>query len=200
MPYLLTLRGRHALSPFRVAKLVAALAASRPAHRVAGISATYRHFVEIERELTPDETATLERILTYGPHDETDRDEGALLLVVPRPGTISPWSSKATDIARNCGVTAVSRIERGTAFRIATRDGGPLAADDRAALLPLVHDRMTEAVLSTLDEARALFAHVAPRPLTTIPLLADGRIAIETANAELGLALAPDEIDDLEAN
>ncbi len=200
MPHLLTLRGRHALSPFRVAKLLAALAVSRPGHAVAGISATYRHFVEVERPLSPAETATLERILTYGPHDETDRDEGTLLLAVPRPGTISPWSSKATDIARNCGLSAISRIERGTAFRIATRDRTPLAPEDRAALLPLIHDRMTEAVLSSLDDARVLFAHFAPKPLTTIPLLADGRTAIETANAELGLALAPDEIDYLDAN
>jgi len=200
MPHLLTLRGRHALSPFRVDKLLAALATSRRDHAVTGISATFRHFVEIGRPLSAAETATLERILAYGPYDETDRDEGTLLLVVPRPGTISPWSSKATDIARNCGLSAVSRIERGTAFRIAVREGAPLAADDRAALLPLIHDRMTEAVFPALDDARALFAHFAPKRLATIPLLAEGRAAIEAANAALGLALAPDEIDYLEAN
>ncbi|MEP7183049.1 MAG: phosphoribosylformylglycinamidine synthase [Betaproteobacteria bacterium] len=200
MPHLLTLRGRHALTPFRVAKLFAALAASRPDHTVSGVAATFWHFVETDRALTPAETSTLERILTYGPHDEVATDDGALLVVVPRPGTISPWSSKATDIARNCGLAAVKRIERGTAYRIACRGGAALASDDRAALLPLVHDRMTDAVLPALDDARALFAHFAPKPLTTIPLLSGGRAAIETANAELGLALAPDEIEYLEAN
>ncbi len=200
MPHLLTLRGRHALSPFRVAKLLAALDASRPDHAVAGIAATFWHFVEVERELTAAEAVTLERILTYGPHDAGAADDGALLLVVPRPGTISPWSSKASDIAHNCGLDAVSRIERGTAFRVAIRGGAALSAQDRAALLPFVHDRMTEAVFPALDDARSLFAHFPPRPLTTIPLLAGGRAAIEAANAELGLALAPDEIEYLETN
>jgi len=200
MPHLLTLRGRHALSPFRVAKLLAALAASRPDHAVAGVSATYWHFVEAERSLTPPEHATLERLLTYGPHDSADADRGELLVVVPRPGTLSPWSSKATDIARNCGLAAVARVERGIGFRVETRDGSPLAALDRAALLPLVHDRMTEAVLPRLEDAQALFAHFPPRPLTTIPLLAQGRAAIETANSALGLALAPDEIEYLDVS
>jgi phosphoribosylformylglycinamidine synthase len=200
MPQLLTLRGRHALSPFRVAKLEAALAASRPDHAVSRISATYWHFVEIARTLTPGEIATLELLLTYGAHDTESAGGGEPLLVVPRPGTVSPWSSKATDIARNCGLDAVVRIERGVGFRVSTRGGGPLASDDRAVLLPLIHDRMTEAVLPRLEDAHVLFAHVAARPMATIPLLTQGRSAIVEANAALGLALANDEIDYLEAN
>ncbi len=199
MPYLLTLRGRRALSPFRVDKLEAAFAAARPGHTLGRIAATFWHFVEVEREFEASERATLERLLTYGPHDDRAVDEGVLVLVVPRPGTISPWSSKATDIARNCGLAAIRRVERGVVYRIAAPDG-TLADADRAALLPLLHDRMTEAVLDSLDRASVLFEHVAPRPLTTIPLLAEGRAAIERANAELGLALAPDEIEYLEAN
>jgi phosphoribosylformylglycinamidine synthase len=199
MPHLLTLRGRHALSPFRIKKLHAAFAAAHPGHPVTRIAATFWHFVEIERDLTAAESAIVERLLTYGPHDEGEADDGALLLVVPRPGTISPWSSKATDIARNCGLDVIRRIERGIGYRIATRDGN-LDDDDRLALAPLLHDRMTDAVLGSLDDARVLFAHVAPRPMTSIPLLAEGRAAIERANAELGLALAPDEIEYLEAN
>jgi len=195
MPHLLTLRGRHALSPFRVAKLEAALAASRPDHRVAGVSATFWHFVEVERSLTPAEQATLVRLLTYGPHDAAETDSGELIVVVPRPGTVSPWSSKATDIARNCGLSAVLRIERGVGVRVATRDGAALDPADRAALLPLLHDRMTEAVLPRLEDAQALFAHFPPRPLASIPLLAQGRAAIDAANVALGLALAPDEIE-----
>ncbi len=200
MPQLLTLRGRHALSPFRVAKLEAALAASRPDHSVSRISSTYWHFVEVARNLTPAELATLDRLLTYGPHDNEGASGGEPLIVVPRPGTVSPWSSKATDIARSCGLEPIVRIERGIGFRIATRDGGPLTASDRAVLLPLLHDRMTEAVLPRLEDAQTLFAHFPPRPMATIPLLARGRSAIVEANAALGLALAEDEIDYLEAN
>jgi phosphoribosylformylglycinamidine synthase len=200
MPHLLTLRGRNALSAFRVAKLLTALAALRPAHAITRLTAAFWHFVDCERELTPPERATLDRILTYGPHDAAAADAGSFVLVVPRPGTISPWSSKATDIARNCALAAVTRIERGVGYRIATRDGAPLDAGDRAALLPLLHDRMTEAVLGELDETGALFAHFPPRPLATVALALGGRAAIEAANAELGLALAPDEIDYLAAS
>ncbi len=200
MSHLLMLRGRHALSAFRVAKLVAALASRRPDHAISGLGAAYWHFVETDRDLTGAERASLDRILTYGPRDEAVADLGELILVVPRPGTISPWSSKATDIARNCGLGAVTRIERGIGFRVATRTGTAPGAADRAALLPLLHDRMTESPLGSLDEARALFAHFPPKPMRTVPLLARGRAAIEDANTELGLALAPDEVDYLEAN
>ena len=196
MQSLLTLRGRRALSPFRIDKLKSALAVARPGRILGNIATTYWHFVELARDLTAAERVTLERILTYGPQDEAVTDEGEFVLVVPRPGTISPWSSKATDIARNCGLDAVRRIERGIGYRIS----GTLDAADRAALLPLLHDRMTETVLDSLDRAKALFEHVAPKPLTTIPLLALGRGAIERANGELGLALAPDEIDYLDAS
>jgi phosphoribosylformylglycinamidine synthase len=199
MPHLLTLRGRHALSPFRVAKLKAALAVSRPDHAVVDVSATYWHFVEVGRNLTPAEQATLERLLAYGPHDRVDVDHGELFVVVPRPGTLSPWSSKATDIAGNCGLSPVNRVERGVAYRVASGSGAPLVAADRAALLPLLHDRMTEAVLPHLEDAHVLFAHFPPRPLTEIPLNAQGRVAIERANTALGLALATDEIDYLDA-
>ena len=200
MPHLLTLRGRHALSPFRVAKLGAALAASRPDHAVVSVVADYWHFVEVERGLTSAEQATLERLLTYGARDAAAVDGGELFVVVPRPGTVSPWSSKATDIARNCGLSPIVRIERGVGFQVATRDGTPLAAAEREALLPLLHDRMTEVVLPRLADAQALFAHFPPTPLTTIALLAEGPAAIQRANAALGLALAPDEIDYLVAS
>jgi len=199
MPRLLTLRGRSALSPFRVAKLEDALARALPEHRITGIAADWWHFVEVDRPLAAAEQAILERILTYGPQGEDAGSSGSLLLVVPRPGTISPWSTKATDIARHCGLDAVLRIERGIGYRIARDDGAPPDAAERAALLPLVHDRMTQAVLGDLDDAHRLFAHFPPRPLTTIPLLAEGADALRRANASLGLALAPDEIDYLAA-
>src|SRR5436309_9315054 len=199
MAELLSLRGRAALSPFRLTKLLKSLSAVHPAHSVVGATATFCHFVEISRALADDERDKLDRLLTYGPHGEEIADTGALMLVVPRPGTISPWSSKATDIARNCGLDVIRRIERGIGYRITTRNGN-LDGKDREVLAPFLHDRMTETVFGSLDDARMLFAHVSPRPMTSIPLMADGRAAIERANADLGLALAADEIEYLESN
>ncbi|MBM3353789.1 MAG: phosphoribosylformylglycinamidine synthase, partial [Betaproteobacteria bacterium] len=117
---------------------------------------------------------------------------GALFLVVPRLGTISPWSSKATDIARNCGLTQVLRIERGTAYRVDC--AAPLSPPQRAAIAALLHDRMTEVVLSSPEEAAALFRHVAPRPLGHV-----ARAELVDANRRLGLALSEDEIAYLRA-
>jgi len=196
VPQVLALRGRAALSPFRVAKLLAAVGAARPQHDIARLSAHYWHFAEIARPLATHEQTTLERLLTYGPavttDDATARPE---LIVVPRFGTISPWSSKATDIVRNCGLDAVVRVERGTAFEIATATNESLSAADRAALLPLVHDRMTETVIEDPAAAAGLFTHWPPRALETVPMLAQGRRALVDADRALGLALSDDEID-----
>jgi phosphoribosylformylglycinamidine synthase len=196
---LLSLRGRAALSPFRVAKLRERLTGAAPSHRITSLAATWWHFVEVTRPLVAEERATLEKLLTYGPLDTAEERSGASLVVVPRPGTISPWSSKATDIAHNCGLAAVNRIERGVVYNVGTSPGD-LVDGDRAALVPLIHDRMVETVFEDLREVSRLFSHFAPRPLGSIPLLADGRTALERANAELGLALAPDEIEYLDAS
>src|ERR1044071_4052350 len=170
MAVLLSLRGRNALSPFRLTKLLSNLAGPR----ISGITADFWHFVRVARELTRGERATLERILAYGPRSGAHGDDGELLLVIPRPGTVSPWASKATDIAHNCGLGAISRVERGVAYRVTTRDRGPLEQDGRPALEPLIHDRMTEAVFPSLADAARLFKHFAPRPLGMIELGADG--------------------------
>ena len=199
MPEVIALTGCAALSSFRIAKLQAALAAAKPGHAIAGISARYLHFVELRRPLSEDERATLARLLTYGPQDAIASAIGVPLVVVPRPGTISPWSSKATDSAHNCGLDAVTRVERGIAYEVGTRDRANFSPDDRAALLPLVHDRMTETVLDDAADARRLFAHVAPRPFVTIPLRARGRAALDDANTALGLALSEGEIEYLAA-
>ena len=191
MAELISLRGRNALSPFRIDKLLTSLATTR----VSGLAADFWHFVETSRALSAPERDTLERILTYGPHSTEHADRGELYLVIPRPGTISPWCSKATDIAHNCGLASIERIERGVAFRVVTLDGAVLSDTERAALLPQIHDRMTEAVYGSLADASRLFSRVAPRPLATIALAARGRSAIEDANRALGLALSDDEID-----
>ena len=196
----LALPGRSAASPFRLAKLLVSLRAARPATDVVALAAAWRHYVELERPLSADARALLERLLTYGPGGHRPPDGAPAFVVVPRPGTISPWSSKASDIAANCGLDAVRRIERGVDWHATTRDGKPLSRADRDALASLVCDRMTEAVLASPDEGRVLFTHVAPRTLESVPLLAQGRAALVNANVALGLALADDEIDYLDAS
>ncbi|MGD8788757.1 MAG: phosphoribosylformylglycinamidine synthase [Burkholderiales bacterium] len=198
MPEYLALRGRNALSDFRLRKLLASLKDVAPA--VKGVSAQYWHFIETGQTLSEHERGVLERILDYSPERAVGATGGQLLLVVPRFGTISPWSSKATDIAHSCGLQVVQRIERGVAWYAHTDDGRELTSTGVQALLPLIHDRMTETVIDSLDGARALFHHAQPQPLNTVDVLHGGRSALERANRELGLALADDEIDYLVEN
>ncbi|MDB5812167.1 MAG: phosphoribosylformylglycinamidine synthase [Betaproteobacteria bacterium] len=194
----LSLRGRNALSGFRTRKLTAALQQARL--NLSSISAEYWHFVSITRELTGDERAILERILAYGPAAQAIPESGHLQLVVPRLGTISPWSSKATDIARQCGLDCIERIERGTAYYAAKVAGGALNVDEVAVLRPIIHDRMTETVLDSLEQAAELFRHIPPQPLATVDILKGGKAALEMANRDMGLALSADEVDYLWQN
>jgi phosphoribosylformylglycinamidine synthase len=190
-----TFSGAPALSDFRLEKVLAAVRERAPC--IDSVDTRYLHFVATTRPLTDGDTQVLESLLRYGPTTHSGAPRGDLLLVVPRFGTVSPWSSKATDIAHVCGLHAVSRIERGIAYYL--RAARPLTAADLAAAAAVVHDRMTEAVLDSVDAAAGLFAHHAPQPLLTVPVLAQGRAALERANAELGLALSDDEIDYLVA-
>jgi phosphoribosylformylglycinamidine synthase len=193
MSQLLRLRGRNALSAFRSSRLVSSLRSNVP--RVTAVHAEFWHFVQLARALSDPEARRLERVLTYGPADAAGAAQGELMLVVPRIGTISPWSSKATDIARHCGLEAVHRIERGVAYFIVTASGEALSPGERADLMPLVQDRMTETVLAAFDESARLFEHVEPRPLATVDILSGGLAALERANRDMGLALSQDEIE-----
>ncbi|HSD61595.1 MAG TPA: phosphoribosylformylglycinamidine synthase, partial [Burkholderiales bacterium] len=194
---MLILRGAPALSPFRLDKLSRAARAALP--RVSRIHAGFWHFAETSRELTRREGEVLERILRYGPAAPPDEPTGELLLVVPRPGTLSPWSSKATDIARHCGLEAVVRLERGVGYTFEAA-GGALSAAERGQLAPLIHDRMTESVFGSLEDAARLFRHVPPAVLAGVDILGGGREALERANREMGLALSSDEVDYLLEN
>ncbi len=177
--------GRAALSPSRLARRLAALRVANPG--LTAPSARFVHFVALSRPLLDAERAVLERLLTYGPLGD-DAGEGAhTRWVVPRLGTVSPWSSKATDIVKACGLDAVERVERGVRWSFEGALAAPMALD--AAL----HDRMTESVLASEGAAAALFARGEPQPLRTVD-----RRALDAANKELGLALAPDEISYLE--
>jgi phosphoribosylformylglycinamidine synthase len=190
---MLILPGAAAFSPFRLERLLATLRTSASGVETRSIAARYVHFVDLERSLDSRERGVLDRLLEYGPRRAPVSECGDLLLVDPRPGTQSPWSSKATDIAHNAGLTAVRRVERGIAYFVDA--GRALAANDRLAVGAVLHDRMVESVLSHLDDAARLFEQGAPRPLVTIDVLAGGRAALELANRTHGFALAPDEID-----
>ncbi|MGB5338394.1 MAG: phosphoribosylformylglycinamidine synthase [Gammaproteobacteria bacterium] len=195
---MLHLRGSPALSAFRQRKLLEQLQVHVPG--LTGVQADYLHIAELNEPLTQVEQGILEKLLTYGPQQSVEPAAGIRLIVVPRPGTISPWSSKATDIVHNCALDSVRRVERGVVYTLMTQADTTLPAAQRQAVLPLIHDRMTETVLFDIDATRALFRHAVPQPFTRIDVLGGGRAALEAANAELGLALSNDEIDYLLEN
>jgi phosphoribosylformylglycinamidine synthase len=192
MPTILTLPGARALSQFRLDKLLKQARQALP--KLAGIRVQYWHFAKLARPLVASEREVLGKLLTYGPRSGHEDLHEAIALVVPRLGTISPWSSKATDIAHACGLAAVERLERGMAVRFEPAAGVALDPAAWRSLLPLIHDRMTETVLSSLEEADALFHETRAQPLHQVDLLGRGSAALEEANRAMGLALSQDEI------
>ncbi len=184
MPEVLKLRGAAAFSANRLARLTQNVQAVLP--KLEALAAEHWYFVELNTPLAAADLQRLQQLL--GAHPADKAPAGTLKLVTPRLGTISPWSSKATEIARQCGFASVARIERGTAYHVD-------AKGDTAAVLPLIHDRMTESVLESVDAAEALFRHYAPQPLATVGVIGQGRVALVAANGEMGLALSEDEID-----
>jgi len=193
MSLILSLPGSVALSPFRIEKI--RIQAAVLGIAIGTLSTRYWHFLELETELSELELDQVARILEDGVHSEAAHNDEISLLVTPRPGTISPWSSKASDIMKNCGIGPLRRIERGIAYRVCDCDGAILAPELLAKILPLLHDRMTEAVMISLDDAASLFQHVPPRALSSIDVLQGGRAALMQANSALGLALSDDELD-----
>ncbi|MBM94847.1 MAG: phosphoribosylformylglycinamidine synthase [Oceanospirillaceae bacterium] len=190
---MLELRGAPALSEFRQNKILSKLQQSVPS--VTSVYAEFVHFADVSAEMDGNELQVLARLLKYGPKAEIKEGAGEQFLVVPRFGTISPWSSKASDIAHNCGLDKVLRLERGTVYYI---EG--VTASDRDLIAAALHDRMVETVLADSAEAENLFSHAEPAPLETVDILAGGRDALVAADQNLGLALADDEIDYLVEN
>ena len=198
---MLNIVGSSMLSDFNKKKLLEQLAQSGVV--VQDISAHYVHFVDTNADLSPQEHNTLLSLLTYGPSvnpNTTSRNEDLTLLVCPRAGTISPWSSKATNIANNCGLTAVNRVERGIEYKFWGSDLHSTLPQTLAVIEPLIHDRMTQMVLKNISDAARLFVHSQAKPLQAIDVLTNGRKALEQANENLGLALADDEIDYLQTS
>ncbi len=191
----LSFEGGNALSAFRAQALLPQLQAV--CDRITGVAARHVHWVlpEPGEALDADKLAGL---LRYG-DAYTGTDDGALVLVMPRLGTLSPWASKATDIARNCGLV-LHRVERVTEYRLQLKkpllgSAKPLSADDLQACAALLHDRMTESVAFSRDAARHLFDARDAEPLAHVDVLGAGRAALVAANTTFGLALSADEID-----
>ncbi|MDQ7049427.1 MAG: phosphoribosylformylglycinamidine synthase [Enterobacterales bacterium] len=190
---MLILRGAPALSQFRANKLLTEGQVRLP--ELGQIYAEYVHFADLSRPLTDQNLVVLKKLLTYGAKKQVKETKGAFILVVPRLGTISPWSSKATDIAINCGLCEVNRLERGIGWYLQDKQGNPLSDQQLEQLKPLLHDRMMEVTFKALQEAEVLFQSRQPKPLQSVNILEAGREALQQANHDLGLALAEDEID-----
>ncbi|HJV68366.1 phosphoribosylformylglycinamidine synthase [Ideonella sp.] len=200
--HLMHFEGGNALSAFRAQALVARLQAACP--RVTGVSARFVHWVWSDGALDASALDKLAALLRYGdPAEAADAGSGELVVVMPRLGTVSPWASKATDIAHNCGL-GIHRVERVTEYRLALKTGlvsgmlggaKPLSADERAACAAVLHDRMTESVAFERESAKHLFDEQPGQPLAHVDVLGRGRAALEAANTEFGLALSDDEID-----
>jgi len=153
-------------------------------------TAEFIYFVESTQSLNGEDLQKLESLLPAKLASQVDGER--TLLVVPRLGTQSPWSSKATDIARRCGLQSISRIERGTLFHLSCED---LGLDQFNAVTAFIHDRMTQTVLDDVEQAWDMFDHPPARPLVITDISADAQEALEKANQELGLALSAAEID-----
>lgn len=186
---MLLLPGPSSLSKFRINRLLGELQSIEPT--ISGLSARYIHFVITASDLEDTDLSKVRELLSYG-HDEIFGGEGETVIVVPRAGTISPWSSKATEIAQRCGLEAVKRIERGIEYTFFT--DLPLAVESKRRVAELVHDRMTQTVLYDGIE-NGYFADHPSKPLQTVDILGRGSAALARANGEWGMALSDDEMD-----
>ncbi len=190
--------GSSALSAFRLEKLRVALNAVAP--NVVIADARHCYFSALRsKTLDKVQAGLLDQVLGLGKTTGEPAGEFIRVLVVPRLGTISPWSTKATDIAQHCGLNGIERIERGVQYYL--KAGAQLSAAERTAVLPLLHDRMTESVLDSIEgAAEKIFRHGKSQPLATVDILLGGADALSAANREMGLALSTDEIEYLVEN
>jgi phosphoribosylformylglycinamidine synthase len=194
--HLLHFEGGNALSAFRAQALLPRLQAVNA--RITGVHARHVHWVWCNQALDAASHDKLRALLVYG-DPYTGPSDGAVVVVAPRLGTVSPWASKATDIAHNCGL-AIHRVERVTEYRLSLKSGllggtKALTPEELLATAALLHDRMTESVLLARDDARHLFDEQPGKPMEHVDVLGQGRVALEKANTDFGLALSDDEIE-----
>nr|WP_315479151.1 phosphoribosylformylglycinamidine synthase [uncultured Rhodoferax sp.] len=193
--HITSFEGGNALSNFRVQQLLPLLQGVHD--KISGISARFVHLVATETPLEQPLAAKLAALLTYG-DPYTGPVDGASIVVSPRFGTVSPWASKATDIAHNCGF-AVKRIERLVEYRLTLKNGllskTALTPEQLQAVAALLHDRMTESAMLDRAQAQELFHALQPAPMDHVDVLGGGKDALVKANTQFGLALAADEID-----
>ncbi|WP_298232316.1 phosphoribosylformylglycinamidine synthase [uncultured Azohydromonas sp.] len=194
--HLFSFEGGNALSSFRAQALLQRLQAVSA--RITGVSARYVHWAWADAPLSAEAQSKLGALLDYG-SPYAGEAAGALVVVMPRLGTVSPWASKATDIAHNCGI-GIHRVERVTEYRLTLKSGllggvKPLEPRELQEAALLLHDRMTESVAFEREAAAHLFDEREAEPLAHVDVLGRGRAALEQANTEFGLALSEDEID-----
>ena len=196
-PHVLRLDGGRALSEFRLERLAERLRAD--GLPVKTLHARFLHLVASTRPLAEAERSKLDALLDYGEIAAAAPAKRERFVVLPRLGTLSPWASKATDIAHRCGLDAIVRIERGAIYDVEIKSGllgrATLSAEDRTRIATALHDRMTEVVVDEAFDDAAVFASVEAEPLMTVDVLAQGRDALVRANGDWGLALSDDELD-----
>jgi len=177
-------------SPFKLESLLRRLLSID--QNITGLGARFIHFIDSKNDLGEEQDRILDSILEYGPNWPFGADEGFKIFTLPRFGTTTPWSSKATDIAKVCGLSSIERIERGVVFSLAltNKDKRP-----KKEAIDLLYDRMTEVAITDLKQAKEIFSSLEPQPFSEVDILSDGKSALETANLQLGLALNDDEIE-----
>jgi phosphoribosylformylglycinamidine synthase len=193
--HITSIEGGNALGNFRTQQLLPRLQAIHD--KISGLSARYVHLVATAEPISAAQRPAWDELLRYG-EPYSGEAAGVCIVVTPRMGTVSPWASKASDIARNCGFSLI-RVERITEYRLTLKSGllgkPTLQPAQWQQVAELLHDRMTESVVASREQALALFTELQPAPMERVDVLAGGRAALERANAAWGLALADDEID-----
>ena len=177
-------------SPFKLESLLRRLQSID--QNIDDLGARFIHLIDSKNDPDEEQDRILDSILEYGPDWPFGTDEGYKVFTLPRFGTTSPWSSKATDITKVCGLNSIEKIERGVVFTLALKDKDSAPSKEAIEML---YDRMTEVVITDLNQAKEIFSSLEPQPFSDVDILSDGKKALETANIELGLALNNDEID-----
>ncbi|KEY90770.1 phosphoribosylformylglycinamidine synthase [Candidatus Photodesmus katoptron] len=184
-------RGSSVFSKFRISKIMKLCHVSNVP--VSDIYAEFVHFVNLVSDLNSDEIEKLKKLLKYGSNVRQESPNGFLILVTPRLGTISSWSSKSTDIAKNCGLSKILRLERGIAYYL--KSSSKFTKVQMSTLVGILHDPMMESVFHNFKSASALFKILNPSPIISVDIFSNGRFEIEKLNSTLGLALSNLEID-----